>query len=170
MTKQTARLKNNNIRREEYATSRWAINVPAGTTLKDLVSPDFYTNIASQLRKNDYIRALFDDGSHVVDLLVVEVDTKNQTPVWVKTIITNLVNIAEAHAQTAIIAKTEENTKEVESKKNPEISHPDYEIKFRGIRKHSIIRKSDSTVLQDNFLTKEAANDALKELIEKLAS
>lgn len=169
MTKQTARLKNSNIRREEYATSRWAINVPAGTTLKDLVSPDFYTNIASQLRKNDYIRVLFDDGSHVVDLLVIEVDTKNQTPVWVKTIITNIVNIAEAQAQTTIIAKTEERAKE-EGNKNPEILHPDYEIKFRGIRKHSIIRKSDSTVLQDNFLTKEAANDALRELIEKLAS
>lgn len=164
MTKQ--RLKTSHIRPEQFATSRWAINVPAGSTIKDLVSPDFYANIANQLGKNDYIRALFDDGSYIVDLLVTEVDTKNQTPVWIRTVITNVVNIAEAEEKTKEILKQEiKQEKEVVT---GELSHPDYEIKFRGAKKYSIIRKNDKAVLQEDLLTKEAANEALKELIAKI--
>lgn len=168
MTKQTARLKNSNFKREEHAALRWVINVPSGTTLKDLVTPDFYANIANQLGKNHYIRALFDDGSYVVDLLVTEVDTKNQTPVWVKTVITNLVNIAEAKIKSEEIRSAEITEQKIENSTSS-ISHPDYDIKFRGVKKFTVLRKSDGTILQENLLTKEAANEALKDLIEKLS-
>jgi hypothetical protein len=164
------KIKNSEIRREEYATSRWAINVPAGVTLKDLVNPDFYSNVANQLRKNDYVRAIFEDGSYIVDLLVLDVDKKNLTPVWAKLIIIHVVDIAKARTFSEGISKAADHPAEDEKKeKEEEFSNERFEIKFRGAKKWSVLRKPDNAVLQENLNSKEEAIKAAQELLATLS-
>lgn len=163
------KLKNNRILREEFATSRWVIKAEIGTTVKDLLRPDFYSSSANLIKENDYIRVFFDDKSHVVDLLVLEVDSKNITPTWIKTVIINLVNISKAVEETKKAIEEVKEIKEENKESEEEIFSSEYEIKFRGpVLKFSIIRKSDKVIMQENISTKIEANKLLKELTDKL--
>ena len=156
------RLRPNRLMRAEYAGNRWRVNVEEGTTIQDLTNPSFWGNVSIQLRKNDEIRAVFDDGSLIVDLIVIEIDLANKTPVWAKVAVLNIVNIAEAINDTKAIAATTNESVEVaalekevalEQSESSNIvsihsvptkikkikiketilkSHPDYEIKWRG--------------------------------------
>ena len=80
------------LHKKNHFSVEWVITCEDGTQIEDLIRPGYYCHIANRFNKNDTIRAIFDDGSYIVDLLITEIDKENQTPLWIKTVITNLID------------------------------------------------------------------------------
>jgi nucleoside diphosphate kinase len=103
----------------------------------------------------------------VVDLLILETDKSNITPVWVKTIITNIIDIEKSKNFTSEL-KSESNKKD--KVKNEEPFQDDYvSVMFRGpVGKWSVIRKEDKVVLREKIGTKEEANKIANEISNQI--
>ena len=66
------------MEREEFKRSRYFHSVPDGVTVEDLLDPNYWVNVASQLRRHDFIGAL---GPHFdIELRVVGLDERMLDP------------------------------------------------------------------------------------------
>jgi hypothetical protein len=155
------------LQKKNHFSVEWVITCEYGTLVKDLLRPEFYCNIANKINKNDTIRAIFEDGSYLVDLLVIEVDKQNITPVWIKPIITNLIDIEKSKQFSLDAVKEPKEQKKQDD--NIDFEDPNVIIKFRGpIIKWSVLRKSDKAVLREKIESKEQAIDTAKEISNQL--
>lgn len=116
----------------EYKQNVWVVNAPEEVKREDLTRPDFWSHIASQLRRNDEIKVFAEDGSYFAHILVMGADRT-----W--------ANVREL----AFHKLTREDITEAVS--------DDYDVKLRGPKRWSVIRKSDREVLQENMHTKDDA-------------
>jgi hypothetical protein len=139
------------LQKKNHFSCEWVITCEQGTQPSDLTDPNYFCHIANRLNKNDMIRAFFDDGSYIIDLLVLETDKTNLTPLWVKTIITNIIDIEKSKNLNL-------ETKEKPSKKDLEFKDDFISVMFRGpVLKWSVIRNEDKVVLREKLETKEDA-------------
>lgn len=163
------KIQSSRLQKKNHFSVEWVITCEYGTQIKDLLRPEFYCNIANRINKNDTIRAIFEDGSYLVDLLVIEVDKENVTPVWIKTIITNLIDIKKSRDLSLEIK--EEPSKEIKKEEhNVEFEDPNVVIKFRGpVLKWSVLRKGDNAVLREKIESKEQAIVLAKEISQQLS-
>jgi hypothetical protein len=154
------------LQKQRHFSVGWVITCEYGTEIKDLIRPEFYCDIANQINKNDTIRAIFDDGSYIVDLLVIDIDKQNLTPLWLKTVITNLIDIEKAK-NFSIEEEKKEPKKEVDA--SIDFNDPFVVIKFRGpAKKWSVLRKGDNAILREGISSKEEVITIAQELSKQL--
>ncbi len=129
----------------EFANASWTITVEAGTTLEQVMSPEFLANVASQMRPYDKIMVRVDDGVWYAELLVL---TAGRT--WVKT-----KKLIDVHLTSQDVDMTESDRAD------------GFEIKHRGPHnKFSIIRKIDNEVIREQFETKDEARTWLADYVK----
>lgn len=162
------KIQSSRLQKKNHFSVEWVITCEYGTQVKDLLRPEFYCNIANRINKNDTIRAIFEDGTYLVDLLVIEVDRQNVTPVWIKPIITNLIDIQKSKDFSLGAVKEPKEPKKEDT--NIDFEDPNVVIKFRGpVLKWSVLRKGDNAVLREKIESKEQAIELAKEISNQLS-
>lgn len=119
----------------EYIRRVWCASPEQGVTVEDMLVPSFWAHVAKQLRAGDRIEVVAKDGAWFAEL-------------FVRSASDNGAKVAVLRA-----VKLTEEVLAVESE--------DYEIKYRGNAKWSVVRKSDKAVLADGQETKEQAAEWL---------
>ncbi len=132
----------------EHDYNKWSVNAEQGTTREDLKSPDYWSHVASKLRAGAEIRVLAEDGSFVAYFLVIAADRT-----WARVHELSYVDLRKEAAPV-----------------NLEALVGDYEVKLRGPKRWSVLRKSDRAVLQEGLYTEGDAHEWLKRYLEGPAS
>lgn len=115
-------------------------DIPAGTKIEDVKSPEFWAHHTKMIRPRHHIEADWEDGSRLMLLRVVSVGL-------------NTVKVQVLHTYDF----------GVEAKQAPNNL---YKVEWKGpVHKHSIIRLSDSEYVADGFDSKELANEHLNTMI-----
>lgn len=127
---------------DEHQNQTWTATVEAGTTLKDILQPDFFANVANKMRQYDRIYVRIDTGEWYAELLVLDCG-KN----WAKTYGILKVDIGEEGQHTEDI--------------NPEI-YERFTVQHRGPHlKWCVIRKSDKEAIKEMCATRSEAQSWL---------
>lgn len=130
------KLNQNRCAQSEFANSSWTITVEAGTTLEQVMAPEFLANVASQMRPYDKILVRVDDGVWYAELLVL---TAGRT--WVKT-----KALLDLHLTSQDVDMTEADRAD------------GFDIKHRGPHlKFCVIRKLDGSPIREQLETKDEA-------------
>lgn len=128
----------------ESANNSFTVTVEANTTLADVMAPEFFANVAVQMRPYDKITVRTDDGMWYAELLVL---TAGRT--WVKT---------------KLLLEVKLTTQDVDMTEADKIEN--YEVKHRGPHlKFCVIRKSDNEPIREQFDSKEEANGWLASFV-----
>lgn len=109
--------------------------------MEDLLRPDFWTNVAAQLKPGDRIEVYPEDGAFFAELLV---RSCNRTSAVVLPLRFN-----------DLVGAVEESTDDAS-----------FYVKFRGPRKHCIMRASDDMPIIEDIETKEQAYRELEEYLK----
>lgn len=124
----------------EFANSSWTITVEMGTTLEQVMKPEFLANVAANMRPYDRITVRTDDGVWYAELLVL---TAGRT--WVKT-----KKVLELQLTSQDVDMTEAEKAD------------GFEIKHRGPHlKFCVVRKVDNEVIKEQMETKSEAQSWL---------
>lgn len=124
---------NGKVRPAEFLRNIYAATPEAGTTLEDILNPDYWVHVAKTLHISDRIEVIPEDGSFYAELFVVSV-TSNL--VKVKLLSHHVLNDVGLPAE-------------------PE---DEYEVVWRGqTNKHTVWRKKDKHIMKDGFATKQEA-------------
>lgn len=125
---------------DETANQNWSLTVEAGTTLDDVLRPDFLANVSKQMRPYDRIRVRIDTGEWYAELLVLTCGRA-----WAKLVTIFKIDLAE------------NSLEELEGGVLDQ-----YFIKFNGPHlKYCVIRKSDKEPIKEGCGTKAEAQSWL---------
>ena len=136
----------NDIKLANQVFNTWHASVGLEDTLEEITQSSFFAHISRKLRMSDRIIVDREDGTHVAELRVM-----NAGDNWAK------VEVIYEHKAKQTVTSPEE-----------EIS-TDYEIKWRGRAKWSVIRKADKAVLSENIVEKFDAENWLREHLKAIA-
>lgn len=141
----------NGLNRSEFVTTFWRIVPAVGVLFEEVLKPAYWDNVAARMNAGDEVSVFPEDKSYFAKLLVIDKSQslKQGEAHWAKVILTQFVQIAEEAAA---------------------IDESEYEIKFRGAAKWSVIRNSDKKVLKDGLSSKEEAAACANELSKTLAA
>lgn len=132
----------------EHRVTYWHHTVPAETTPDDLLNPEFWTHVATNLRPHSRIMVDREDGAWTATLFV-----RSATRLSAVVAVEHFVEFGGRQAHPS------------------EPGADDYEIGWGGpAHKHRVIRKSDRQVMEKGFETPEAAAKWLKDYILTLAT
>ena len=145
--KGTLRASPHSVRSAEQAYHSYCYDVPHGHSIEDVLRPEYWANEAKKFLNFDIIVLRAEDMSFWAKALVVGKSEKS--------IKLRMIDFQDLKEQVV------EFTTEALS---------DYEITFRGLKGHSVVRKSDKGVIADGFDTKEAAEKALKEHLKAVGA
>ncbi len=121
----------------QYARNVWLASPAEGQEFTDLLKPDYWAHVASQLRPMDQIDVYPEDMSYYARLVVTE------TGVGAARVVPIIMPVALAREE------SEELKKSVLD---------DYNVKWVSpSRKYGVIRKSDGERVRDGFADKESA-------------
>lgn len=133
----------------DYVSTRHDAIVPAGVEPKDILVPAFWAHHAVKMRPMDEIRARAEDGTWVVNLIVLDASRT-----WAK-----VQQLGPVHRlTTADVSLTQANESEVEAFKAA------HKVIHRGPRGWSVVRKADSAVLAEDKAVKSDADAELDRL------
>lgn len=120
----------------EFARTTYTMELPKGHTLEDALKPEYWVHVAMQLKLGDHIEILAHDMSFYAEAIVIGLTSK----------------AAKLHCylQSDVTANTEDM-----------VEDDDFDVKFRGRAKWSVVRKSDNAVIKEHLDSKE---DAYREL------
>jgi hypothetical protein len=111
----------------EEVRQDWVIDAAAGTTVEDVLDPQYLAHLAPKIERYSRIEVLVESGEWMLDLLVMGVGRN-----WVKT------RLLKKH-ELEPVAETLETAER-------------YTVEYKGAhRKHAVIRKADQQVIQDGF-------------------
>jgi hypothetical protein len=129
----------------EYGRTVYSHAVEKGNDYeKDVLKPAYWAHVANKLKAGDRIEVLGPEGGYFAELYVANVLSQ-------AVVVIELVKVQlEAGA--------------------PEIDDDDFEVKFRGPQKWSIVRKADSKVIQEMIQTRADANRELADYKKVLAA
>lgn len=127
----------------EFTRIIFSAQPDAGTGVEDLLRPDFWANIAEQLKPGARIEVMPIDGAYFAELLVLS--SNRNAAVVVPLRVVDLV---------ATVAITESG------------EDPEYSVKFRGPRKFCVIRNSDGQPVIEDIDTKDLAYRELAEYVK----
>ena len=134
----------NDLYPADQVRNNWQIRPEVGVMIDDITQPEYWANVANKMTVGDEISVFAKDATYFAKLLVLAVSDRSTGQTvraqWAKVFVLNKVNIGDA--ETAI---TFDEIK--------------YDLKWRGIAKFSVVRKSDKSILQDGFSSR---NDAAK--------
>jgi len=121
---------------DEHVNQNWTLTVEAGTTLDDVLKPEFLANVSARLRPYDRIRVRCDTGEFYAELLVLTCGR-----VW---------------AKLAPIFSIDLSVKAVDLLEGDACDQ--FLVQFRGPHlKWSVVRKSDKQPVKEQLETKEEA-------------
>jgi hypothetical protein len=133
----------------EHKRTIWDADAAHGDTIADLLRPDYWANIARNLKPKDRIEVICEDNSYFAELYVFEAGSN-----YAKVGLLRYEVFAENAAQHGF---TNQGT-------------PEYEISHGGnFHKWRVIRVSDKEVLNSQLPTQKAAEDWLFEYRKSLA-
>jgi hypothetical protein len=119
----------------EQVRNIWAITTEYGTTREDIEKPEYWSHVAARLRPRDRIEVMSGGGDFYAEYMVLSRDRT-----WAKVVATTYIDLTKAGAVSAEQA----------------ISIMDgYEIKHRGPKRWSVLRKDDRAVLQEGMQSEE---------------
>lgn len=119
----------------EFARLTIVHNPERGTAIQELLHPEYWANVARDLRVNQAIAVISPDGEWEVELRVLAVG-----PFTAK--------VAIWHMQEWGKAKPQQDT-------GPAIQIPDgYDVRYRGRAGWSVVRQSDGNILKDGLSSK----------------
>ena len=135
----------NSLSQADHVRNAKAYNVPSGHTIEDLMIPEYWANEAKKVTLLDRIELRAEDLSFWAEAIVV---AKSATSVK--------LFIIQHHKLSG------------ENKKFNEEIKDKYEIKFRGLKGHSVVRKSDKSVISDEHGTISEAEQALEKYLKEM--
>lgn len=121
----------------EYARTVHVINVPQGTTIENMLEPDYWAHVAQGMRIGDRIEAHAQNWTWCADFVVTQIDTEKK--VWAKV---KLLNRYQLVKDDAILPEVDAAGKYLEDK--------EFEIKFRDKLGWSVIRRKDQIIVFEN--------------------
>jgi hypothetical protein len=114
----------------EHMRQLWMVNAEEGTTIEDVLDPQYWSHMAAQLQPYDRIDVLLETGEWLLELLVI-----NRGRNW---------------AQIHLLHKYD-----LEQRSETMPAAQKHRIEWKGPqRKHAVIRIADSQVIQDGFSSK----------------
>lgn len=135
--------KSNSINLLESGINTWHHVAPFGTTLSDVLRPEYWINKPYGMKENDEIRILTEDKSFYAHLLVESV---TNTSVYVIKLFSTFLNV-----------------------KAEPLDKTGYRIDFGGPQKYRIVRNLDGVVIDKGFPNKPAAQEAIDKLLGVVA-
>lgn len=118
----------------EHVRNTWQVMAEPGMAPEDLLDPNAWGNVAEQLKPFDLIAAHADDSTWWAEYLVTDV--------------------GRLHARVHLLRKADWGR----APASEAVTRQDeYDVKHRGIRKWSVLRKADNAVLRDGYATREEA-------------
>jgi len=123
----------------EYHRTTYQAIVPPDVVKDDLMKPEFWSHVAATLKTGDRIDILCQDGSYFAEPLVCNADRT-----WAK------VYMLSYHDLTKVTLDISEDILN------------NYEVRFRGPKAWSVIRKDDNSVLQEGLHSEEDGHLWLK--------
>jgi hypothetical protein len=143
-----SKLMERNLHAADYARQVFRVNPPAGTTLDEMLEPDYWAHVARRMTPHDTVEVVPEDGSFFARLFVVNADK-----LWVKMAKIEYVEFGETTA-----AKVPPSEK--------------FEAKFAGPNaKWRIHNKSDnSLVSNDSFQSRAEAEKWIEQHSKAMAA
>lgn len=131
----------------EYGRTVYSHAVAQGNTYEEVFRPEYWVHLTKFLRAGDRIEVKGPDGAYFAELYVANVNDLGVRMV-------ELVKVAIKDN-----APTED-----------EAVDPDYDIKLRGPKKWSIVRKADGQVIKEDMATRAVAVNELDSMRKALAA
>lgn len=141
-------LRMSRFKQAEYVFITWAVNADAGTPIEEVLKPEYWANVASQMTAFDEVIVRADDGAYRLHLFV---EASGRT--WAK-----VRQIGEPLL--------------MQSKDAPEIPVADgeYAVKWAGpTDKWRVIRANDKAIITKGHATRDLAEQAAKEYLKVIA-
>lgn len=117
-----------------------------GTTLEDVLQPEYWSHVARNLRTGHRVEIFAADGSYWAMLIVRAAGTRDA--------VVQTLQHVELGPQSDIV-----------------VAPSAYEVKWRGpSKKWGVVRREDNEVIRDEFAVKEQAAKWMKNHIQSLAA
>ena len=137
---------------KEFMRTTFVAVAEQGTTQEDLLRPDFWSNIAAQVKPWDEIEVLSDDGTFYGEYLVLSC-----SKTWVKVKEMRYEDLTQGAKKTNGVGVAEE-------------SQSEFSVKWRGpVLKWCVIRILDKQPIKDGFVSEADARTALDEYLKAVA-
>lgn len=120
----------NRLRQAEFNRTVWAAQPEPGTTLEDMVKPEYWAHVAKNFKVGDRVEVVPEGAEWFAELFVRSVSPT---------------------AATVVVLRSQ-----VFAERKASID-PGLDVKYRGANGWSVIRKSDKSVLYEKGDTREAA-------------
>lgn len=132
----------NRIRPAEYDRTIFATNPEAGTTLEDMLAPEYWSHVAKNFKPGSRIEVTAEDGSWFAELYVRR---------------------ASANAALVVVLRHFDFTSGKAAQPEAAAEHTDFTVKFRGGAGWSVVRNSDKAIMFENGKTREQAESWVAE-------
>jgi hypothetical protein len=148
----------------EYTRRVWAMTPAAGTEVKHLLAPAYWSHVAAKLNPTDRIEVITEDNAWFAEILVI-----SQGGHWAQVKLLRYVQLNGVAAAPAVKAESipepaAESTAEITPDDTPEpateIPPTDSQlvVNYGGVKaRHRVMRRSDKVVLKDGFPTQAEA-------------
>lgn len=122
----------------EFVRQDWVATAEEGTTIEDVLDPNYWSNMAAQMKPYDRIEVRVDTGEWLLELLVMNTDRN-----WASVVVLHQHDLQPEDGEVAV----------------PEA----FAAKFRGpLHRWCVVRKSDNEVLESKLESKEAASEWIR--------
>lgn len=120
----------------DFVRNLWVVTAEQGTTKEDILTPSYWSHVASQFRPYDRIEVRVDDGTYFAELLILSCDRT-----WAK-----VKELSFNSLTTSDVSQTQASEEMAE-----------FDIQWKGpVNKWSVIRKSDDAVIKNKMEKEEA--------------
>jgi len=150
----------------EFTRTVYSATPEPGTIIDDVLSPSYWTHVATKLRKGDRIEVVPQDGEWFLELYV---KAANKVEVFVTPMRKAVLSEAVAKAN----KKAREDLADIKSgkKKAPADDElEDYYVKFAGGAKWRVMRKEGKEILEEGIASKELAQQWLDNYKKDIAA
>lgn len=141
--RQVAPVVPNRVQMAEHGRNIWLITAEGGEYQEDFLQPEYYANVAVNMRPMDHVEIRCDDGSFWGEYLVIAADRQ-----WAQ--------VMELRSHRLVQALQQPTDKR-------------FRVEYKGPHlKHSVIRLQDSAVLHEGEQTASGANRWLEDYIRTI--
>lgn len=116
----------------EQLRQDWVVHAEAGTTIADVLEPQFWSHMAAQMQPYDRIEVLLETGEWILELVALGVGRN-----WAQVHVLQKYDL-EQRSETAPVAAR-------------------HRVEWKAGKKHCVIRIADGALVQDGFPSKEEA-------------
>lgn len=135
----------------EFARNVWSIVPEQGTTLQEILTPEYFAHVGIKFKPRDKIEVCFNDMSYYAELLVIDTDR-----LWTKTAVIFAVDLAGEKAAAAAARE--------------QLNQTEYIPRYTNITdKWTVIRLSDNQTVSSFHGTKQDADKWIVEHMKAMA-